>query len=349
MGSVLPAVAPTVSFRSRRPVVVALLVLALVLVVACTGTAGKVWACFAALADVHWAYLVVLAVLSVLHYVLAAITLRAAAGARTPLGETVLVQFTAAAANRVTPGGLGAAAVNVRYLSLHGIPAARAVTLVAVMQVAGAVADALVLLAIAALSAGGGAALGTLASRAAQAVGSLPVVPAVLLALVPAGIAVLYGRRAMRSPALRHAAAGCVDLVRRPRDLCLTLTASGATTLVMAVALAVSALAVPGTGVTPADFWVVVVAYLVGAAAGAALPSPGGVGGTEAALTAALAAIGVPAAPALQAVLLFRAITYWAPVPVGLAAARTLAKNREHPVGEPARRTMEGCEPTGTA
>ena len=51
-----------------------------------------------------------------------------------------------------------------------------------------------------------------------------------------------------------------------------------------------------------------------------------GIGSTEAALVAALAAGGVPPGPALQAVLVFRAVTFWAPVPVGLLACRTLRR-----------------------
>ncbi|MGW2308405.1 lysylphosphatidylglycerol synthase domain-containing protein, partial [Actinomadura luteofluorescens] len=60
--------------------------------------------------------------------------------------------------------------------------------------------------------------------------------------------------------------------------------------------------------------------------AGSAVPTPGGVGSTEAALVAALAALGVAAGPALHAVLLFRAVTFWAPVPLGILACRTLRR-----------------------
>ncbi|HEX2314095.1 MAG TPA: lysylphosphatidylglycerol synthase domain-containing protein, partial [Thermomonospora sp.] len=154
MESVLPVVTPAAVSRARRRrwALGVAVVAILVLIVAVTGTAGHVRACFAALADVHWAFLVALGVLSALHYVLAAVTLRAVAECRMPLGETILVQFTAAAANRLTPGGLGAAAVNTRYLVCRGTETVRAVTSVAVMQVMGAVADLLLLLAIAALS-----------------------------------------------------------------------------------------------------------------------------------------------------------------------------------------------------
>ncbi|WP_170177499.1 lysylphosphatidylglycerol synthase transmembrane domain-containing protein [Thermomonospora umbrina] len=326
-----PATIPRV--RRRRWALGAAVVAALALVVAITGTAGHVRACFAALADVHWAFLVALGVLSALHYVLAGITLRAVAEVATPLGETILVQFTAAAANRLTPSGLGAAAVNTRYLVCRGTDTVRAVTSVAVMQVMGAVADLLLLLAIAALSPGSGGTLGLLASRAVEAAGALPVAPALALVAVVAVIALVCGGRVLRSRAAAHALArvlaGCAGLLRRPGDLCLTLLASAATTLVMAVALAVATLAVPGTGVAPADLWIIVTAYMIGSAAGSALPSPGGVGGTEAALVATLTAVGVAAGPALHAVLLFRALTYWAPVPFGAVAARRLSPMTE--------------------
>ncbi|WP_207401198.1 hypothetical protein, partial [Actinomadura roseirufa] len=62
----------------------------------------------AALAHTRWGFLPVLVLLAVLHYVFAALALRGAAGHRLPLTESTLAQFTAAAANRVTPSGLGA-------------------------------------------------------------------------------------------------------------------------------------------------------------------------------------------------------------------------------------------------
>ncbi|WP_372509158.1 lysylphosphatidylglycerol synthase domain-containing protein [Actinomadura madurae] len=64
----------------------------------------------------------------------------------------------------------------------------------------------------------------------------------------------------------------------------------------------------------------------MGAAAGSAIPTPGGVGSTEAALVAALAALDIDTGAALHAVLLFRAITFWAPVPLGILACRTLRR-----------------------
>ncbi|MFI0372354.1 lysylphosphatidylglycerol synthase domain-containing protein [Actinomadura sp. 1N219] len=279
-----------------------------------------------ALTHMRWEFLPALVALSVLHYVCSAIALRGASGRPIPLYETTLTQFTAAAANRVTPGGLGAVAVNTRYLVCRGLPLSRAVIAVAVLQVAGVPADLLLLGAVLGLGGGNGRVLDALGHHAAQAAGLVSPVPLLIACGVLLPAAALWGRRAARSAVVGRAVAGFADLCRRPRDLAVTLAASAATTLVLGVAFALSVFAVPGTGAGPADALALVAAYLVGAAAGAAIPAPGGVGSTEAALVAALASLGIAAGPALHAVLLFRAVTFWAPVPIGLLTCRTLRR-----------------------
>ncbi|RFS82630.1 UPF0104 family protein [Actinomadura spongiicola] len=290
----------------------------------------------AAFTRMRWAFLPALILLSALHFVFSAIALRAASGRPIPLYETTLTQLTAAAANRVTPGGLGAVAVNTRYLVCRGLPLPRAAIAVTVFQVAGVLADLLLLAAVFGLGGGDGRVLDALGSHAVAAAGLVPPVPVLVVGGVLLPAAALWARRAARatpagrSPlgraALERAAAGLADLCRRPRDLAVTLAGSAATTLALGLGFALSVLAVPGTGAGPTDVLALVTAYLVGAAAGSAIPTPGGVGTTEAALVAALAALGVAAGPALHAVLLFRAITFWAPVPLGVLACRTLRR-----------------------
>jgi uncharacterized protein (TIRG00374 family) len=71
------------------------------------------------------------------------------------------------------------------------------------------------------------------------------------------------------------------------------------------------------------------VVYLTGSALGSIIPTPGGLGAVEAALTAGLTAAGVPGGVAVSAVLLFRLITFWLPVPVGWAALNYLERKHE--------------------
>jgi len=70
------------------------------------------------------------------------------------------------------------------------------------------------------------------------------------------------------------------------------------------------------------------VVYLTGGAIGSIIPTPGGIGGLEAALTAGLTAAGVPGAAAASAVLLFRLLTFWLPVPFGWGALRYLERQQ---------------------
>ncbi|MEU9023317.1 lysylphosphatidylglycerol synthase domain-containing protein [Actinomadura sp. NPDC048394] len=283
-------------------------------------------AALAAVGDMRWGYLPFLLVPAVLHYVFAAIGLRGASGHTLPLRETTLAQFTAAAANRVTPGGVGAAAVNTRYLVCRGLPLPRAAVAVAVQQAARPVGGLVLITAALACGGGSGRMTETVAGHAARAAGAVPPLPVLAVACVLLAAAAPWARRALRSAAARRAAAGFAELRRRPRDLAVTLAASAGGTLVLGAAFAVSALAVPGTGAGPADAPALLAAYLAGATAGAAVPVPGGIGSTEAALVAALAAGGVAPGPALHAVLVFRAVTFWAPVPVGVLACRTLRR-----------------------
>jgi len=53
--------------------------------------------------------------------------------------------------------------------------------------------------------------------------------------------------------------------------------------------------------------------YIIATTIGAAVPTPGGVGGVEAALTAALISYGVDNATAAAVVLFFRTLTFWLP------------------------------------
>ncbi|MFB4295499.1 lysylphosphatidylglycerol synthase domain-containing protein [Actinomadura sp. NTSP31] len=295
-------------------------------------------AALAAIGDMRWAFLPLLLVPAVLHYLFAAIALRGASGHALPLRETTLAQFTAAAANRVTPGGLGAAAVNTRYLVCRGLPLARAAVAVAVQQAARPVGGLALMAAVLISGGADGRMAETVADHAARAadraaglVPALPPVPLLAVIGVLLAAAAPWARRALRSAsagraALAQAAAGFAELRRRPRDVAVTLAASAAGTLVLGAAFTLSVLAVPGTGARPADAPALLAAYLAGATAGAAVPVPGGIGSTEAALVAALAAGGIAPGPALHAVLVFRAVTFWAPVPVGVLACRMLRR-----------------------
>lgn len=323
---------------------------------------GNIWAFLRSLINgmgsVRWQLVPLVGTLAVLHYVLAAVVLRAGAGMSLPLREVVLVQFAAAAANRLTPPGVGAVAVNARYLARRSRQVPEAVGLVAAINVLGAFADGLLLLAVLGVAWASGAGDPTFAAVGSKAAGLASLIsprshPVVWIAVLAAVLVVMCwivlrrrivgrpgdrgdrgdaGRRpgaglGVRAPALvlRRSLAAAAQIRRRPRDLVTLLVASAGTTLALAVAFTISLMATPH-GPAADRFTILLVAYLIGAAAGSAAPTPAGMGSTETALTALLLAAHVGAAPAVQAVLLFRALTFWAPVPIGIIAAGRLRR-----------------------
>jgi uncharacterized protein (TIRG00374 family) len=72
----------------------------------------------------------------------------------------------------------------------------------------------------------------------------------------------------------------------------------------------------------------IAVVYLTGSALGSAAPTPGGLGAVEVALSAGLTATGLGNGTALSAVLLFRLLTFWLPVPVGWVAFTYLQRKQ---------------------
>lgn len=56
------------------------------------------------------------------------------------------------------------------------------------------------------------------------------------------------------------------------------------------------------------------------------MPTPGGIGAVELALTSGLTAAGITASVALSAAFVFRLLTFWGRVPLGWLALRYLQK-----------------------
>ena len=67
---------------------------------------------------------------------------------------------------------------------------------------------------------------------------------------------------------------------------------------------------------------------LSGSAVGSVVPTPGGIGAVEAAMSAFMTAVAHVYAPvALSAVLLFRLLSFWLPIPFGWVALNYLQRN----------------------
>ncbi|SEG93767.1 Uncharacterized membrane protein YbhN, UPF0104 family [Actinacidiphila yanglinensis] len=217
-------------------------------------------------------------------------------------------QFAATAAGQLAPAGLGASAVNLRFLRVNGLPLARSTAALALYSLAeSACRVGLLLVLLAAYP------------HALRAKGLLPDGAGLLLpATAVAAVAVTAVLTLVLAGRLRRAVTGFVTsaladartLHTRPGRVLALWGGSLAFPLLQAGSMAAVARAL-GLPVAPVH---VALAYLAATCAAALVPSPGGIGSVDAALAVALVAAGSPTSAAASAVLAFRIVTVWLPL-----------------------------------
>jgi len=270
-------------------------------------------------ADWRWA-LVALA-LSAATYVGAALSISGFVAERLSFLSTLFVQLASSFVTLVTPAAVGGAALNVRYLQRRRIPSAVAVASVGVSQVVAFVLHILLLTVFAAIAGSSTKSAIRPPTWAYFVVAGLVVLAGVVLA-IPAGRRMV---RARLSPTFGQVLPRLLEVAQRPRKLAEGV--GGVLLLSLTYILCLSAcVAAFGGSVSIAKIGFV---YLTGSAIGSIIPTPGGLGAVEAALTAGLTAAGVHGGIAVSAVLLFRLLTFWLPVPVGWAAMSYLERKHD--------------------
>jgi glycosyltransferase 2 family protein len=151
------------------------------------------------------------------------------------------------------------------------------------------------------------------------ALGILVGLTLIVLAL-PAGRRLLFSRV---GPFASQVIPRLVDVAQRPVKLAEGVGGTALITLAYILCLAASVRAVGDANVPLASIAVV---YLAGNAAGSFIPTPGGIGAVETALSIALAGAGMQPAQAITAVLLFRTVTFWLPVLAGWVSLHYLQR-----------------------
>jgi glycosyltransferase 2 family protein len=273
------------------------------------------------LASADWRWGVAALALSAVTYAGATLSLSGFVAERLGFLRTLLVQVASSFVTLVTPAAVGGVALNVRYLQRRNIPAGVAVASVGVSQVVSFVMHILLLAVFAAIS-------GTGTKSPIRPPTWAYFVVAGLVALAGAVLAIPSGRRVVRarlSPTFGQVLPRLLEVAQHPRKLAEGF--GGTLLLSLAYILCLSAcVAAFGRSVPIAKIGFV---YLTGSAIGSIIPTPGGLGAVEAALTAGLTAAGVPGAVAVSAVLLFRLLTFWVPVPLGWAALNFLERKHD--------------------
>ncbi|MFI1761017.1 YbhN family protein [Streptomyces sp. NPDC020800] len=274
---------------------------------------------FGHLRTASWPWLLAAAGATCLTWVAAAVTRQGAVVQPLPRWRLLATQFAAGSANHLLPTGLGAGAVNLRFMTVCGVPLARSSAALALYLLAESVGR-LSLLAALLLAFPDALQPGTLVP--AGAAGPLLIVAGAVLAVAVAALALV---RRLRTPVVRfvRTALGEARSVHTRPARALALWGGSLAFPALQAAGLVAVGRSLGLTVPPAHM---ALAYLAATVAVALVPTPGGLGSVEAALIVALVAAGAPVAVATAVVLAFRIITVWVPLVPGALTLGALVR-----------------------
>jgi uncharacterized membrane protein YbhN (UPF0104 family) len=261
------------------------------------------------IATAEWRWALASVVCAALTFAGASIALNGAVRIHLNFVKTYMTQLAIAFTGLLAPAAVGNIALNTRYLQTSGLSPAVAGAGVGVAQVA-QFCSYFILLLVA----------GVLAGTGPRASFTPP--PALVVA-IPVAVILLLGLLAVPRirgfvfsrivPPIKAAIPQVLAVFQTPAKLAqliggaLLLDASFVAALVCATRAFGAETSIPATAVV----------YFAGAIIGSAVPTPGGLGGIEAAMSAGLIAIGVDSGTAVSSVLLYRLATYWLPIPFG--------------------------------
>ncbi|MFS0704828.1 lysylphosphatidylglycerol synthase domain-containing protein [Cellulomonas sp. 179-A 9B4 NHS] len=271
------------------------------------------------LAESDWRYSALAFAFGLATLLGAALTFVAFSPVRLSVWRATLVQTAATFVALAAPAGIGPAALNLRMLTRQGVSASLAAATVALVQVSQFITTLVVLLVLTVTS--GVSSPSTLSVSPAMLVALAVVAAAVGVALLFPGVRAWAHRTV--GPTVRQTLPRLIEVVGQPWRLALAV--GGNVIMTMGYVLAFeAALAALGQEVGLVQTALV---YLTGNTAGSIVPTPGGIGTVEAALTVGLTTIaGVNAGVAGTVALLFRLLTYWLRIPFGWAAMRYLSR-----------------------
>jgi len=235
-----------------------------------------------------------------------------------PFVPTVITQLACSLLNLITPNGIGGTALQLDYLHKQDVPLASAGSaMVLSTGVGGIMQMALFLIAL--------SLTGTSSSLFDSSSSSSGSTTLIVIAIVAALVGVVLAVPKIRNkvvPAVKKAAGDIWAVLRNPKKALMLFGGDSAANLLYPAILGLCLLTF-GQSLPFAELMVVQIgAGMLGGAA----PVPGGIGVTEAALTALLTGFGIPSAPALAAALLFRTITFAIPPVFGYFALRWLRR-----------------------
>ena len=259
-------------------------------------------------------------VFSLATYLGAGIALVAFSPVRLSVWKSTEVHLAGAVVSLVAPAGVGGAAINLRFLTRRGVPTAIGVATVALVQVVQFLVTIVLLIILAAMT---GQSTGLTLPSDWLVLGAI-----VLVAVVGSALFVPRVRtwvRAKIEPTYRQVWPRLVWIMSNP--LRLALGVGGTVLLSLSYVLAFGG-SLWAFGYT-LPFSILAITYLASNTVGSVVPSPGGIGPVEIALTAGLVTAGIPSGVALSAAIVYRLVTFWIPIPAGWLSLRHLQRSRD--------------------
>jgi len=257
------------------------------------------------------------AVLACLIWVGSAVPLIALSSEKLPFKDTLIAQVAASIITIVAPAGVGPAALNLRYLRKRRVPTAMAVTTVTLMQISQALIT-IILLILVMVSAGSSLSVSV-------PYGTILAIVALVMVAVGVIVAVPKVRRwiwAKIQPTYQQVYPRLLWIVGHPRRLAAVVGGNLLMNIGYVGAFWTAMVAMGGS----LNFSTVAITYLTANAAGSFIPSPGGIGTVETALTSGLTVAGVSSSVAIATALLYRLVTFYGRIPFGWLAMKYMEK-----------------------
>ena len=233
-----------------------------------------------------------------------------------PFVPTVITQLACSLLNLITPNGIGGTALQIDYLHKQDVPIASAGSAMVLSTGVGGAMQMLLFLAACAFTS---TSMNLFDTGSSSSGSSTLLVIAVVGALVGIVLAIPKVRNKV-VPAVKKAATDIWAVLRNPRKALMLFGGDTMGNLLYPAILGLCLLTF-GQSLPFAELMVVQIgAGMLGGAA----PVPGGIGVYGSALLSLLAGFGIPTAPAMAAVILFRTITFVIPPFFGYFALRWL-------------------------
>lgn len=256
-------------------------------------------------------------VLGALTWVGGAIPLKALSSEEIPLWDAILAQVAASVVTIVAPAGIGPAALNLRFLGKLKVPTAIAATTVVLQQISQFLVSVVLLIVVILFT---GSSLGVSVPYT-----TILAVAAVLVIVVAVVLSVPRIRHWIwmkAEPTWHQIYPRLLWIVGQPRRILEVLGGNLLMNIGFIGAFWASVEAFGGQ----LPLTTLAVTFLVSNSLGSVIPSPGGIGPVEGALTGGLTVAGLPVSVALSAAVLYRLVTFYGRVPFGYFATRHMQK-----------------------